>query len=171
MVDKETKVFNPMPLFSSKMSWDFSKKSKYDDILNIWKMTFQALDLKRKQFLNLLNEDNNIIKPFYTKEGFWLKIFEYSNSLYACALQAITNHVPIGKYQLRFFSREEFKYLCSSYSIETRHYILYEYNRFNRYWNSKRDSLGHFIIFLVANLSAFVFIDNTSLLVTISSYN
>ena len=31
-------------------------------------MTFQALDLKEKQFLDLLNEDNNIIKPIYAKE-------------------------------------------------------------------------------------------------------
>ena len=48
-------------------------------------MTFQALDLKGKQFLNLLDEDNNIIKLFYTKEGSWLKIFGHSNSLYAHA--------------------------------------------------------------------------------------
>ena len=31
-------------------------------------MTFQASDLKGKQFLDLLNEDNNIIKPIYAKE-------------------------------------------------------------------------------------------------------
>ena len=49
-------------------------------------MTFQALDLKGKQFLNLLDEDNNIIKPSYAKEEFWLKIFSHSNSLYAHAL-------------------------------------------------------------------------------------
>ena len=46
VVDKETKAFNLVLLFPSKMSWDFSKKSECDDILNIWKMTFQALDLK-----------------------------------------------------------------------------------------------------------------------------
>ena len=67
VVDKETKVFNPVPLFPNKMSWDFSKKSKCDNILNIWKMTFQASDLKEKQFLNLLYEDNNIILLFYAK--------------------------------------------------------------------------------------------------------
>ena len=36
-------------------------------------MTFQASDLKEKQFLDLLNEDNNIIKPIYAKEESWLK--------------------------------------------------------------------------------------------------
>ena len=30
-------------------------------------MTFQASDLKEKQFLNLLYEDNNIILLFYAK--------------------------------------------------------------------------------------------------------
>ena len=96
-------------------------------------MTFQALDLKGKQFLDLLDENNNIIEPFYAKEGSWLKIFSHSNSLCACALQAITNHTLIGEYRLRFFPREEFKYSCDSYSIKTRHYILYKCNRFNRY--------------------------------------
>ena len=169
MVDKETKVFNPVPLFSSKMSWDFSKKSECNDILNIWKMTFQALDLKGKQFLNLLDEDNNIIEPSYAKGGSWLKIFGHSNSLYAHALQAITNHAPIGKYRLRFFPREEFKCPCGSYPIETRRHILHECDRFNRYWNPRRDSLGHLTMFLVANPSAFAFTDNIPLSVMTSS--
>ena len=132
-------------------------------------MTFQALDLKGKQFLNLLDEDNNIIKPSYAKEEFWLKIFSHSNSLYAHALWAITNHTPIGEYRLRFFPREEFKCPCSSYPIKTRHHILYECNRFNRYWNPRRDFLGHLTMFLVANLSAFAFTDNIPLSVTTSS--
>ena len=38
-------------------------------------MTFQASDLKRKQFLNLLDNDNNIIKPFYTKGKSWLMLW------------------------------------------------------------------------------------------------
>ena len=32
-------------------------------------MTFQASDRKGKQFLNLLDNNLNIIKPLYTKEG------------------------------------------------------------------------------------------------------
>ena len=49
-------------------------------------MTFQASDFKEKQFLDLLNDNNNIIEPSYTKRGFWLKIFEHSNSLYVHVL-------------------------------------------------------------------------------------
>ena len=119
-------------------------------------MTFQALDLKGKQFLDLLDKDNNIIKPSYTKEESWLKIFSHSNSLCTCALWAITNHTLIGEYRLRFFPRKEFKCPYSSYPIEIRYYILHECNRFNRYWNPRRDSLGHLTMFLVTNLSAFV---------------
>jgi len=32
-------------------------------------MTFQASDLKENQFLDLLEDDNNIIKLFYVKGG------------------------------------------------------------------------------------------------------
>ena len=142
-----------------------SKKRESDDILNIWKITFQASNLKEKQFLDLLDNDNNIIEPSYAKEKSWLKFFGYSNSLYACASRALTNHALIGKYRLRFFPREEFRCLCRVYPIESRCYILHEYRRFNRYWNMRQDSLGHFVMFLEANLSLFAFIDSSFSLV------
>ena len=169
VVNKESKALNPVLLFPSKTSWDFSKKSECNNILNIWKMTFQASDLKGKQFLDLLDKDNNIIEPSYTKGGSWLKIFGHSNSLCAHALQAIANHAPIGEYRLRFFPREEFKCLCGSYPIKTRHHILHKCDRLNRYWNPRRDSLGHLTMFLVANPSAFAFTDNIPLSVMTSS--
>jgi len=97
VIDKETKAFNPTPLFPCKTSWNFGKKSESDNILNTWKMTFQVLDLKGKQFLNLLDGDNDIIEPSYIKEESWLKSFSHSNSLCAQATRAITNHAPIGE--------------------------------------------------------------------------
>jgi len=129
--------------------------------LNIWKITFQALDLKGKQFLDLLDDNNNIIEPSYAKGGSWLKVFSHSNSLCMYALRALTNHAPIGEYRLRFFPREEFRCPCRLYPIESRHHILHEYRRFNEYWNPRRDSLGHFVMFLVTNPSAFAFIDSS----------
>jgi len=110
-VDKEIKALNPTPLFSCKMLWDLNKKSKCNDLLNNWKMTFQALDLKERQFLKLLDGNNNIIELSYIKGGAWLKFFSHSNSLCARASRAITNHAPIGKYRLRFFPRKEFRYV------------------------------------------------------------
>jgi len=80
-VEKKSKTFNLIPLFPSKISWDFSKKNKSDDILKVCKMTFQASNLKGNQFLDLLNDDNNTIEPSYVKGGSWLKMFGHSNSL------------------------------------------------------------------------------------------
>ena len=122
-------------------------------------MTFQASDLKGNQFLDLLNNNNNIIELFYVKGGSWLKTFGHSNFLCACATRDITNHAPIGKYRLKFSPRKEFKCPCSLYPIESRHHILHECGRFKGYWNPRRDSLSHFVMFLETNLSVFTFSD------------
>ena len=123
-------------------------------------MIFQALDGKERHFLELVNNNLKDIEPSYTKGGPWLQLFGHSNTLCACAMRAITNYAPIGEYQLRFFSNEEFKCLCGNYPIESRRYILHNCMRFNGYWNPRRDSLSHFVMFLIANPNAFTFIDN-----------
>ena len=66
-------------------------------------MMFQALDDKERHFLDLLDNNFNIIKLLYSKSRSGLKYFGYSNSLYTRATRAIVNHTPISKYQLRFF--------------------------------------------------------------------
>jgi len=159
-VDKKTKSFNLTPLYPCKSSWEFSKKSESNEILNTWKMMFQASDSKGNQFLDLLDNNDNIIEPSYVKGRPWLKVFGHLNSLCVCATRAITNHAPTGKYRLRFFLREDFKYSCGLYPIKSRHHILYECGRFNGYWNLRRDSLSHFVMFLKFNLSAFNFSDS-----------
>jgi len=83
-------------------------------------MSFQASDLKGRNFLELLNDDSNPLKPSAIKSSPWLQFFGHSNSLCARAIRAIVNHVFIGKYQLRSFSKEKFACLCSLYSIESR---------------------------------------------------
>jgi len=55
------------------------------------------------------------------KDSSWLKKISHSNSLYARATRAITNHASIEEYRLRFFPRENFSCLCRTYSIESRH--------------------------------------------------
>ena len=160
-VDIETKAFNLTPAYSCKTSWDYSKKSECDDISNIWKMTFQALDGKEKQFLDLLDDNLNAIEPSYVKEGPWLQALEQSNSLCMCTMRAITNHTPIEEYRLRFFPREEFQCPCSMYPIKSRRHILHDCSRFNSYWNPRRDSLSYFVIFLKTNPNMFAFLNNT----------
>ena len=125
-------------------------------------MTFQALDLKGKYFLDLLDNNNNIIEPSYIKDGSWLKFFDHSNSLCARVSRAITSHAPIGKYRLRFFSKEEFRCPYELYPIKTRRHILHECRRFNEYWNLRRDLIHHFVIFLEFNPSVFAFLNSTS---------
>jgi len=66
-------------------------------------MTFQVSDYKRKNFLNLNDDNNLLIRPTYLKGSIWPKLIEHSNFLYT---QAITNHASIGKYCLIFFSQE-----------------------------------------------------------------
>ena len=139
IVDKETKKFNLILIPLCKYFWDFSRKNKCDNILNVWKMHFQASDDKGQHFLKLC--DNNIqpITLSIAKGGLWLKYFGYSNLLCIRASRAIVNHVPMDRYQLRFFPREKFDCPCDSYSIESRQYILYDYKRYNNYWNLRWD--------------------------------
>ena len=80
-VDKESKSFSLLPLLPSKISWGFCRKTNSDNIINLWKMTFQALDGKGKNFLNLADINNDTIELSYIKGGLWLQAFGSSNSL------------------------------------------------------------------------------------------
>jgi len=99
-VDKDLKLFNLQPILLSKLSWDYCKKIDSDNIINLWKITFQASDGKGKHFLDLVNNSCKDIKLFYIKGGSWLQSFSHSNSLCACVTRAITNHALIGEYCL-----------------------------------------------------------------------
>ena len=158
-VNKDSKSFHPMPAYPCRISWDYCKKTDSDNIISQWKMTFQASDRKGKHFLDLLDNNFNTIEPSYTKGGPWLQVFGHSNLLCARAMRAITNHAPIGEYWLRFFPSEEFMCPCNNYPIKSRRHILHECRRFNGYWNPRRDSLNHFIMFLITNPKAFTFTD------------
>ena len=98
-------------------------------------MTFQASDAEGKNFLKLLDDNSNIIKLIYSKEGLWLKYFGHSNLLCVRASRAIVNYTLTEEYHLRFFPREEFACPCGQYLIEMRYHILYECKKFNKYWN------------------------------------
>ena len=96
-------------------------------------MIFQTLDKKVYLFLKLLDSNNKPLKPTYSKGKSWLKYFGHSTSLCMRATKAIVNYASIGEYQLRFFLQEEFKYLCRTYPIETRCYIIFDCKRYNKY--------------------------------------
>ena len=159
-VDKNSKSFVVMPSYPSKISWEYCKKSDSDELIKLWKMTFQASEGKDKNFLELLDDDLNVVEPSYAKGSLWLQLFGHSNSLCTRATRAITNHVLIGEYRLRFFPNMEFSCLYNEYPIKSRRHILYDCKRFNRYWNPRRDTLKHFVMFLNANPNAFAFHDS-----------
>ena len=159
-VDKDSRSFSSLLSYPTKLSWDYCKKINCDNSLNLWKMTFQASDGKGRNFLDLLDDDFNVIELHFAKGGPWLQTFGHSNSLCARVVRAITNHAPIGEYRLCFFPGMDFSCPCSNYPIETRRHILHECRRFNGYWNPRRDSLSHFVMFLMANPNAFAFISS-----------
>ena len=124
-------------------------------------MTFQVSDGKWSNFLYLIDNNYEEIKLSYIKGGLWLQAFGHSNLLCARAIRAITNHALIGEYCLRFFSNEDFSCPCSDFPIKSRRHVLFDCKRHNGYWNPRRDSLYHFILFLIANPKAFTFIDHS----------
>ena len=58
-------------------------------------MTFQASDDREHYFLDLLDENSNLLKPSTVNGGLWLKHFSHSNLLCARATRVIVNHTPI----------------------------------------------------------------------------
>ena len=156
-VNKDTKSMISILSFLCKSSWDFCRKTESNMILSQWKMLFQVLDSKGKNFLDLLNDDLNPLEPSSIKGGPWLQWFGHSNSLCARSSRAIMNHASIEEYWLRFFSKEEFVCPCGNYPIETRWHILHECKMFNNYWNLRRDTIAYFMLFLQFNSSAFSF--------------
>ena len=63
-------------------------------------MTFQVSDLKGRNSMDLINSNNNILEPTYSKSSTWLQYFGHSNILCTRTTRAITNHAPIGEYHL-----------------------------------------------------------------------
>ena len=122
-----------------------------------WRMLFQIADFKKRNFLDLLDNNLNPIEPSSIKGSLWLQHFRHSNLLCAQATKAIINHAPIEEYWLKFFPREDFSCLYDTYPIETRQYILHECKRFNKYCNLRRDTVAYFMLFLQCNSSVFSF--------------
>ena len=110
------------------------------------------MDYKRNNFLYLIDDNFLLIKLTYTKDSAWLNHFGYSNTLYVWTTKVIINYASIEKYYLIFFLRELFEYSYKNYLIESICYILHDCRRYNKFWNSDRELLKNFAIFLEFNL-------------------
>ena len=159
---KTQKHSNPYQYSRARSLGTSVKKSIVTTTSTCGRWLFKHWMEKGKQFYDLVDDNLEIIELSYTKGGPWLQSFGHSNLLCARATRAITNHTPIGEYHLWFFPKEDFKYLYEYYPIETRRHILYECTRYNGYWNPRRNTLSHFVMFLSANPEAFAFTDNVS---------
>ena len=149
IINKETKSFNPIPILLCKVSWDFSRKNKCDNILNTWKIYFQASDNKGHNFLGLCNDNMQTIIPLIDKGSLWLKYFGYLNLLCTRALKAIVNHIPIGEYQLRFFSKKKFECSCGSYMTESRWHMSELKTISANYFSFSFSFLFSFLLFFI----------------------
>ena len=63
LVDKDTRRFDFSPILPNKSSWDFCKKHECNSISVMWRINFQVLDLKERNFLKLLDDNLNPLKP------------------------------------------------------------------------------------------------------------
>jgi len=106
-------------------------------------MSFQASDLKGRNFLELLDNNLNPFELPTIKGSPWLQYFSHSNSLCAKAIRAIINHVLIGEYQLRFFSR---CYKLRSLELDKRKNLVLELTQENSIENSVQDCLPYILI-------------------------
>jgi len=120
-------------------------------------MFFLVSDRKRKNFLNITDNNGVTLEPFYKKGSAWLSHFGLFNSTCARMTHLITNHTPIGNYQRRFFPQEENICPCGSGCVETRSYILYKCSRYNEAWRPPDYSIFSLLMFLKENPEAFCF--------------
>jgi len=70
-------------MFPSKVSYLFSKKKEYDDILCEWQTSFANSIKKGHYFLSFENKKKIVIKPTYAKGSLWLPVIGFTNSLCA----------------------------------------------------------------------------------------
>ena len=80
-VNSETRKYQQNPSFPWITLWNFSKKRECNDIINEWEMIFQTSDGKGRNFLDLVDDENNPLELSYSKDNTWLQYFGHSNLL------------------------------------------------------------------------------------------
>jgi len=124
LVDEEAKTSHVPPIFLEKNSFLFSKKKECDLLLESWQKSFKDSKKKGQLFLEFEDDNEQVIKPTYTKGGSWLLHIGISNSVYARFICMMLRHIPIGEYWQRFFPNMAIHYPCSEADIETWEHIF-----------------------------------------------
>jgi len=162
LVDRRSKNIPKCPILPSKNSWAFSKKEECDSIWKKWQQYFQASNNKGNHFLDLYDDNDQILTPTYTKGGTWLRHVSNSNTICARLTRLITNHAPIGEYYQCFFPNKNPQCPCNNGSIETRSHILSQCDLYSSGVTAYDLSLSGTINFLKRNPNASSFrVDST----------
>jgi len=118
-------------------------------------MFFENALYRGSQFLDIYDNNDNLVTPTYTKEESWLTIIGISNSIYAYAICFITNYTSIDKYKARFYPNKNTSCLYSGTQLKMCHYILYQCSLYKGY-NYMEYILSKTIDFLQSNHKLFV---------------
>jgi len=73
----------------------FSKKKECNNTLCEWQTSFANSLKKGHYFFNFEDKKERVIKPTYAKEGLWLPIIGFTNSLCARFTCMTTGHAPL----------------------------------------------------------------------------
>ncbi|KJA13170.1 hypothetical protein HYPSUDRAFT_1080581, partial [Hypholoma sublateritium FD-334 SS-4] len=115
----------PVPGLRPRMTLDSLHKYATDRCNAEWRqLFFRNPTFASRQFLQLLDLDNNLIKPSYLKGGSWIPAAKVSTSLVSRMTRAILGHAPIGEYYSRFLPDEDSACPCGEVAFETRDHIL-----------------------------------------------
>ncbi|KJA20098.1 hypothetical protein HYPSUDRAFT_142665 [Hypholoma sublateritium FD-334 SS-4] len=89
----------PVPGLWPRMTLDSLRKYATDRCNAEWgQLFFRNPTFAGQQFLQLLNLDDNLIKPSYLKGGSWIPVAKASTSLVSRMTQPILGHAPISEY-------------------------------------------------------------------------
>ena len=154
IIEKKTKQFNYIPNFSCK---SLARKRNVTLSFKIgkWHLKHQII----RGIISLIF----LIMSIFLSNLYILRAvlgLNYLGTL-TCYMQEQQEQSLIMLWQTNitwgFFPKELFKCLWGLYPIESTYYILYEYRKYNNYWNLKRESLKYFVAFLKFNPGAFSF--------------
>ncbi|XP_006456662.1 hypothetical protein AGABI2DRAFT_122547 [Agaricus bisporus var. bisporus H97] len=85
---------------------------------------------KGNSWYEITNNEGNEILPSHLQGGPWFQTYQgvkaaNNSPLFACLMQVMCNHAPIGEYRVRFFPKEPYKLCqCDLKSPEMRQHLL-----------------------------------------------
>lgn len=156
MTKKPSRLMSP-PSFWKKNHSCSVKRRNVILYLNHSKSHSRIVKKKDQLFLEFKNNNKQVIKPTYAKEGSWLLHIGISNSVCARFTYMMLRYIPIEEYQQRFFSNMAIHCPCSKVNIETREYIFMQCKRYEATLCPRDICISSFVEFITSNPTSFCF--------------